>query len=61
VKQLILCVCLLNLSGCTWDDWVAADEWLSRHGKVRARFDGPFSHKALYENSIEHPYMTPLD
>ena len=62
MKQLIaICACLLTLGGCTWDDWVAADRWLDSKVKVRNSADGPFSHKAMYENSIADPYMTPMN
>jgi hypothetical protein len=60
-RLFVICACVMLLGGCSWDDWQSADHWLDQHcGKVRTR-PGPFSHQAMYENSIAEPFMTPMD
>lgn len=62
MKRLIICLCLLYLSGCSWDDWARADHWLDQRIKVRQpTSDGPWCEKRMNEDPIANPYMTPID
>ena len=60
-RLLAILVCMVGISGCTWDDLVATDKWLDSKVKVGNPFTGPFSHKAIYKHSVGDPYMTPID